>query len=64
MKKVFSLLTALVPFISFAHEGHGNTGGFTITHYMVEPQHAFAIVIGMVAMYIIYKSLNRKEQEV
>jgi hypothetical protein len=30
----------MIPFIGFAHEGHGATDGFTITHYFVEPEHA------------------------
>ena len=40
MKKILIAASLLVPFISFAHDGHGVTGGFTITHYFVEPQHA------------------------
>lgn len=30
----------LFPFAGFAHDGHGVTGGYTITHYFVEPEHA------------------------
>ncbi|MGE5519761.1 MAG: hypothetical protein ACM3VS_07540 [Candidatus Dadabacteria bacterium] len=42
MKKslLFLLLTLTAPFICLAHEGHGATEGFTLTHYFVEPQHA------------------------
>jgi len=42
MKKFFTiaLASALIPFIGFAHEGHGTTDGYTITHYFVEPEHA------------------------
>lgn len=31
---------AMTPLIGFAHEGHGTTEGYTITHYFVEPEHA------------------------
>ena len=42
MKKFFitGLVSALIPFIGFAHEGHGATDGYTITHYFIEPEHA------------------------
>jgi hypothetical protein len=41
MKKFFTIVgVAMTPFIGFAHEGHGATDGFTITHYFVEPEHA------------------------
>jgi len=41
MKKTFILLgSSVLPFLGFAHEGHGSTGGYTITHYFVEPDHA------------------------
>lgn len=40
MKKVLIAAGMLAPFISFAHDGHGEHGGFTITHYFVEPVHA------------------------
>jgi hypothetical protein len=37
---LITLGSGLIPFIGFAHEGHGTTDGFTITHYFVEPEHA------------------------
>jgi hypothetical protein len=40
MKKVLIAAGLMTPFISFAHDGHGATSGFTITHYFVEPSHA------------------------
>ncbi|HEX6914074.1 MAG TPA: hypothetical protein VF145_02455 [Chitinophagaceae bacterium] len=36
------LFSALVPFLAMAHEGHGETGGYTIIHYFTEPIHMFA----------------------
>jgi hypothetical protein len=51
MKKVLIAASLLVPFISFAHDGHGEHSGFTITHYFVEPGHAVYtwsfIVVGL-----------------
>jgi hypothetical protein len=40
MKKILIAVGTLVPFISFAHHGHGVSEGFTITHYFIEPEHA------------------------
>ena len=43
MKKIFaafSTLALFLPVIALAHPGHGETGGFTITHYFLEPVHA------------------------
>ena len=42
MKKSLIMLGVgtLIPFIGFAHEGHGATDGYTITHYFIEPEHA------------------------
>jgi len=40
MKKVLIAASLLIPFIGFAHDGHGETSGFTIIHYFVEPSHA------------------------
>lgn len=52
MKKVLIAAALLFPFISFAHDGHGTTSGFTITHYFVELPHAVFtwsfIVVGFI----------------
>jgi hypothetical protein len=64
MKKLSLVILAsmLIPFIGFAHEGHGAADGFTITHYFVEPPHAiytwsFLLVS---CMLVSYYKLNRK----
>lgn len=46
MKKLvpLSIVSAIIPFLSLAHEGHGHTHGFTITHYFVEPEHLVSII--------------------
>ncbi len=43
-----SVLFLLIPMLVTAHEGHGSTEGYTITHYMVEPVH-FAIPVLLIA---------------
>jgi len=37
-----------MPMLVTAHEGHGSTEGFTVTHYLVEPEH-FALPILLIA---------------
>lgn len=60
MKKILIAASLLVPFISFAHDGHGATGGFTITHYFVEPQHAIYTWSFIVAGFILAKYLRSR----
>ena len=62
MKKILSLLAGFVPFMSFAHEGHGHTDGFTITHYFVEPQHSVAVLIGAFLFYVIYRNVRKENK--
>ena len=63
MKKIFIVLAALVPFISFAHDGHGSTGGFTIIHYFVEPQHLITTIVITYVLYLFYKGVMQKENK-
>jgi len=58
MKKVLIAASMLVPFISFAHDGHGVTGGFSITHYFVEPDHAIYTWSFIAAGLILAKYLK------
>jgi hypothetical protein len=60
MKKILIAASLLVPFISFAHDGHGVTGGFTITHYFVEPEHAIYTWSFIVAGFVLAAYLRRK----
>jgi hypothetical protein len=64
MKKFFivALTGVLIPFLGFAHEGHGATNGFTITHYFVEPEHAIFTWSCLMASFILvsYYRLRRK----
>lgn len=63
MKKLFALLFAFVPFLSFAHPGHGDTEGFTIIHYVVEPIHVITLAVVGVAVYIYYKHMMRRTKK-
>jgi hypothetical protein len=58
MKKVLIAASLLVPFASFAHDGHGVTSGFTITHYFVEPGHAVYTWSLIVAGFVLAKYLR------
>lgn len=55
-----SLMAALLPLSMIAHPGHGETEGFTIIHYLVEPIHTTA-VIGGVLLAVIYLRRQRKK---
>jgi hypothetical protein len=60
MKKILIAASLLAPFMSFAHDGHGITGGFTITHYFVEPGHAIYTWSFIVAGFVLAMYLRRK----
>jgi len=62
MKKFVFLgfVPALIPILSFAHEGHGHTHGFTIKHYFVEPEH-LAVLLFVFAMGILFFGKMRKK---
>jgi hypothetical protein len=62
MKKItlLSLIAAFLPFLSFAHEGHGHTHGFTITHYFVEPEHLILLLIAVAGGVLFFSRLKKK----
>lgn len=67
MKKsiAFALTTLCsIPFIASAHPGHGDTDGFTITHYFVEPDHAVITlaIVGAMTYLLIRRRNARKEK--
>jgi hypothetical protein len=62
MKKItlLGLIASFLPFFSFAHEGHGHTHGFTITHYFVEPEHLILLLIATAGGVLFFSSLKKK----
>jgi hypothetical protein len=60
MKKILIAASMLAPFVSFAHEGHGVTEGFTITHYFIEADHAIYTWSFIAAGLILAKYLRGK----
>jgi hydrogenase/urease accessory protein HupE len=65
MKKILtalSLFVLCIPSISLAHPGHGNTDGYTITHYFTEPVHV-VIAIGVLAAVAVYTRQVRKSKQ-
>lgn len=62
MKKLMFFLASLLPFISNAHPGHGETEGFTITHYFTEPQHLVFILLTL-AVVIFFLGRNKEVQD-
>jgi hypothetical protein len=64
MKKLVftSLVTVVAPLIIYAHPGHGNTDGYTIIHYFVEPVHA-VITWSVLAAAFLYIRATRKKNE-
>ena len=60
INKLMALLSVLIPFSAWAHPGHGDhgdTGGFTITHYFTEPEHiiiSWPIIILTIVLVVRY----------
>ncbi len=65
--KIYKLVPAMIlvvgtPLISLAHPGHGETDGYTITHYFVEPMHAVVTYGIMIATIAYVQYVRRKEK--
>ncbi len=64
MKKLLTAVILMLPAITWAHPGHGETDGYSITHYFTEPQHVFASVIAMAfAGLVIWMIKSRRKQQ-
>jgi hypothetical protein len=66
MKKIIaslSLLALFLPLISLAHPGHGETDGYTITHYFVEPIHIVFSVGVLIAVVAFVRLLEKNKQQ-
>jgi hypothetical protein len=55
------LLTVVMPLISLAHPGHGETEGYTIIHYFVEPVHA-VVTFGVLIIAIAYIRYSHRKK--
>lgn len=65
MKKFIAILSMLVlsvPLISLAHPGHGETGGYTITHYFVEPIHVVISLSVLITLIVFIRVLGKNKQ--
>lgn len=66
MKKIIPALVGFfvlcTPLISIAHPGHGEHGGYTITHYITEPTHAIATALVLFVAIVFVRNLRRKRQ--
>ena len=67
MKKLImaSGFLGLLPLIGFAHEGHGTTGGYTITHYFTEPEHALFSwsMVALLGATLYARSVYKKRRQ-
>lgn len=62
MKKIIAIAAVLLPLITLAHPGHGETDGYTIIHYFTEPQHAI-ITLGILAATVVYIVRERRKKQ-
>lgn len=62
MKKIIAAAFILLPAITWAHPGHGETEGYTIIHYFTEPQHAL-VTLGILAITAVYIARERKKNQ-
>jgi len=65
MKKIivsFILFVMCMPLISLAHPGHGETGGYTITHYFTEPVHVVVSLVALMAVVVYIRHLRKSKQ--
>ncbi len=63
MKKIAAFLSYfIVPVITFAHPGHGDTDGYTIIHYFKEPMHIGVIASVSLVAILYFRYFKRKEQ--
>lgn len=63
MKKIaVVVVTAITPFIIYAHPGHGSTDGYSIIHYFVEPVHA-VVTWSVLAAAFLYICATRKKNQ-
>ena len=67
MKKIafaVSLAALASPLFVAAHPGHGEHGGYTITHYFTEPVHAVAAIGILIAAFAVVFFIQQKKEPV
>jgi hypothetical protein len=67
MKKIafaVSLVALALPLFVAAHPGHGEHGGYTITHYFTEPVHAVVGISLLIAVFLVAVFLKGKKEHV
>jgi hypothetical protein len=67
MKKiafVVSLAALACPLFVAAHPGHGEHGGYTITHYFTEPVHAVVGIGILIAAFSVAYFVQQKKAPV
>lgn len=54
-----------LPAICLAHPGHGESGGYTITHYLTEPVHVITslIILTVASIYNRYLVKDKQQKE-
>ena len=61
MKKLLSLpLSFAATVTAFAHEGHGHTDGYTIKHYLTEPEHVIPIVVAAALAIVLVAHFRKR----
>ena len=66
-RNILMIAATLLSVSAFAHEGHGHTHGFTITHYFIEPEHVIPVfIVVAIAILLIkkYRSTAAKKIKV
>lgn len=64
MIKLFfiAFMMSLISVAGMSHPGHGETEGFTITHYLVEPVHVVVTISILFVVVVIVKWFKRKRK--
>jgi len=65
MKKIATtlcfLLMLILPLITMAHPGHGESEGYTIIHYFTEPMHAVITLGSFVIVFAALRFMRKKQ---
>jgi len=61
MKKIAIALLSFAPLASFAHPGHGETGGYSIIHYFTEPVHAIVTLSVFALAYVVVRVMRKRK---